>query len=215
MNNPGVTTVRRYVVNRGWSIRVGPVRLASWYRSYADDGLAGMSRSQPRGVFFSTRAILGGGLLCLCVFAAINMATDQARAKSGYAVSIPVPPAEKRVSGTRPAQPATVVPAQASAGLTRPDPEIRSVALPPPTASPTPVGPARSMELPLLSVSQAQNVALATGEMQQWEDPATGVHGFVIVGPLKDDDGTPCRAMSILTRSADGDTVAERQSCLD
>lgn len=215
MNNPEMPTTRRYVIDRGWSIRVGPVRLGRWYRSYADDGLVGLSRGQNRSTIFSTRAIMGGGLLCLCVFAATNLATDQARAKSGYAITIPVPPAVERFSDARAGQPAVVVTARPAARVTRPKSEIRSISSPRPAAPPTLVGPEKPVTiLTPLSVSQAQNVALTTGEMQQWEDPTTGVHGFVVVGPLKDDGGKPCRAMSILTRSADGDTVAEQQSCL-
>lgn len=214
MTNPETPTVRRYVIDRGWSIRVGPIRLGGWYRSYAYDGRTGISRSQTRGIFFSTRAIMAGGLLCLCVFAAINLATDQARAKSGYAITIAVPPAMERLPGTRSAQPVAVVNAEASATKARPDSKIRSIASRRPTASPTLGAPARLMGvLPLLSVSQAQNAALATGEMRQWDNLETGVHGFVVVGPLKDDGGTTCRAMSTLTRSADGDTVAEQQVC--
>ncbi len=215
VNSPEVPTNRRYVIDRGWSIRVGPVRLGSWYRSYVDDGLVRMSHSQPREPFFSTRAIVGGGLLCLCIFAAINLATDQARAKSGYAITIPVPPAVGRLPSPRPSTSAAFVTARIPMEVIKRKPEIHVAASHRPPASPPLVVPELSMMVrPFATVSQAQNIALTTGEMQQWEDRATGVRGFVVVGPLRNDGGKQCRAMSILTRSVDGDTVAEEQGCL-
>jgi hypothetical protein len=46
----------------------------------------------------------------------------------------------------------------------------------------------------------AVKAALASGELQSWEDGTTGQRGFVVVGPAQIEGGRTCRDVSILIR---------------
>ena len=218
-----------YIVDQGWSLHVGSVRLARWRRCYADARSPSLQPARFWSLSFSARAALGAGVTCLCMFAATSLIVERVGAKPTYAVTVPVPPSTPRRLTMVADHLPTVRPAPATPAA-RPRVSVTPVTAVTKTdqlavvSTPPAVGHSLVLTLgegeadlqPSTKVSQASAIknALTTGETQEWRETASGLDGFVVAGPLQEDGGRQCRAMAILTRSTDGNVVEKRRDCL-
>ena len=66
-----------YIVDQGWSLHVGSVRLARWRRCYADARIPSLQPVRFWSLLFSGRAALGAGVTCLGMFAATNLIVER------------------------------------------------------------------------------------------------------------------------------------------
>ncbi|WP_308815728.1 hypothetical protein [Sphingomonas sp. GV3] len=205
----------RYVVDRGWSVHVGTVRIARWHRCYVDEAQPspGAGRAPKR---LPIRANAGVIVFSLCTLAVAGILGERVRASQPYSVTLPVPPVVRQVATHHRSRdgeaarhpvprPRSVVRHQAAAALPSPHGSL-DLALGEDEGAEVAAGVAPSR-------AAAVRIALLSGDMQEWQD-ASGVRGFVVAGPLEEDDGGRCRALAMLTRSTSGDNVEQRRECL-
>lgn len=203
----------RYVVDRGWSVHIGRLRIAGWHRCYAGVNPVApeVAPTRPR---LRARTNIGVGLFCLCTLTVTALVGERVKAGQPYMVTLAVPPAIPReaASRPRPVPAAKARHAAASDATVRPD-----VAAPPAARAPLDLTlgseEADDREPVASSRAAAMKTALLSGDMQEWQDRAGG-HGFVVAGPLQPDGDGRCRALAVLTRSTNGDTVEQRRECL-
>lgn len=122
--------------------------------------------------------------------------------RASYSVSVPVP--ERVVvptPATRPAPPRS----SHSAPAARSPADL--------TADTADTDDAATVLSGRVTRAAAVAAALRTGEMSEWQQP-DGTRGFVVAGAAEAEDRRRCRALSVLTRSAGGDTVDQLRACL-
>lgn len=206
----------RYVLDRGWSLQVGSIRIARWHRSYISDA-SSSSEAVRKPMRLPFRANAGVIVFSLCVLGVAGALGERVRASQPYTITLPVPPVIPRA--------ASDVRDPASTARTRHAASARPVAEHQQVANTKPA-PHPSLELSLgtsddveaqagiaPSRTAAIKIALLSGDMQEWQD-ASGVRGFVVAGPLEQGENGRCRAMAMLTRSTSGDNVEQRRECL-
>lgn len=217
MNDRQAYGDHRYVVDRGWSVHIGSIKLVRWHRFCTDGVPAAPPRGSPRPVLLSGSTAFVGGLIGLCTFAATSLVAAQVGAKPTYAISIPVPPAIRRANNSlhtsglmeRLRHPAAATATATSRTATA------AVALVDPRPAALLIGENVAQQLPeARSQASAVKAALVTGDMQEWGEAASGVHGFIVAGSLQTDGDKQCRSISVLTRSAAGDAVDQQRACL-
>lgn len=211
----------RYVVDRGWSLQVGTVQLTRWHRRYAIQGDAAHGPAPARrSLLFSPRAALGGVAICALSFTAASLMVERVGARPTYAIDVAVPP-PSRAPGIAHHAPAAHLTHVASGG--KGQRQLRTIASDGATADAGASPLAAALDAPgrldplagEASQAHAIRTAMTTGDMQEWTDDAAGIHGFVVAGPLREEDGQRCRAMSVLIRSiGQGDQVEQRHDCL-
>jgi hypothetical protein len=211
----------RYVVDRGWTLQVGTVQLTRWHRRYAVHGDEGHGAAPARrSLLFSPRAALGGVAICTLSFTAASLMVERIGARPTYAIDVAVPPPSRAPGIAHHASAAHLSHVAASRTgrqlhTTVPDAttttDARASQLAAALDAPGRLDPLASEA----SQAHAIKTAMATGDMQEWTDNAAGIHGFVVAGPLREQDGQRCRAMSVLIRSiGQGDQVEQRHDCL-
>ena len=220
MNNRQVCGRSLLVIDRGWSLHVGPIKLVQWHRCYADDVSPELRPKRTKALLFSGRAALSALVVCICTFAATNLVAERLSASSAYAITIPVPPMVRHRHNLRPALGSGHRDEHAAVAATMMS-RRRLAALAPPAVRDPPELSIGKEEVSLQSLSSearsrtlAVQTALSTGGLQEWREVSSARHGFVVAGPLRQDGGRQCRMMSVLTRSADGDVVEQRHECL-
>ncbi|MGR6331245.1 hypothetical protein ACU5AX_19460 [Sphingomonas sp. XXL09] len=207
----------RYIVDRGWSLQVGAVQLTRWHRRYAVHADAGHDPAPPkRSLLFSPRAALGGVAICALSFTAASLMVERVGARPTYAIDIPVPPRNRAPEVVHHAPTARLTRVVSSEKRTRQRlHHLTSDEASSPLAAAV---DAPGLHDPLAgeaSQARAIKTAMTTGDMQEWTDEAAGIHGFVVAGPLREEDGQRCRAMSVLIRTlGQGDQVEQRHDCL-
>lgn len=204
----------RYVVDRGWSVHVGAVRVARWHRCYAGEaGIGSVAARAPARL--RGRAYVGVIVFSLCTLAVTGLLGERVLAGQSYSVTIPVPPTLRHVmAGRQGHASANLHHAAAHSAVRR---EV-AVVVPAQTAAPPNVlseGAVQTDEPAAAPLSRAvaMKTALLSGDMQEWQD-ASGVRGFVVAGPLEQDEGGRCRTLALLTRATSGDSVEQRRECL-
>jgi hypothetical protein len=203
----------RYIVDRGWSLQIGSVRVAGWNRCYTGGPAAPGTEAMPSRL--PVRTNIGVGLFCLCTLAITALVGERVRASQPYTVMIPVPPATARNAPRHPDH----APAARSRHAAPPSAAVRhdAAVAPPTTRAPLDLSldadAADGGEAIASSRAAAVKTALLSGDMQEWRDAAGG-HGFVVAGPLQQEEDGRCRALAVMIRSTDGDTVEQRRECL-
>jgi len=203
----------RYIVDRGWSVHVGAVRIAGWNRCYA--GGPAVPGTAPVPSRLPVRTNIGVGLFCLCTLAVTALVGERVRASQSYSVMIPVPPATARSAPRQPGH----GPVARSRHAAPPRAAVRHEVADVPPAARAPLDlsldtdDAAGGEVIASSRTAAMKTALLSGDMQEWRDAAGG-HGFVVAGPLQQGEDGRCRALAVMTRLSDGDTVEQRRECL-
>lgn len=214
-----------YIVDRGWTLRIGRLRFDRWTRIYTGLPSAPSWPARPRSLVFNGRVALAASGLCMLAVVTTGVTAERAGARSSYALTVAVPPALHVAPQTIPA----LIPIARPAS--RPRPKAASLTEEaanlimrshPIVASRQPLilslGVEEDAELVMTGPSsraRALKAALISGDMQEWADPAAAVRGFVVAGPVHDQSGRQCRAISVTTRSAvGGNTVEQRQDCL-
>lgn len=208
------------IVDRGWSLRLGPLQVDRWTRIYAGDPSRTERLPHRRSSVLNGRVALAASGLCLLAVVATGIAAERVGAermlaRPGYALTIVVPPTVRRAdrsTGTPRAR-AGDGRVHAARDIVQDRPVIAAVPDRPPVFAsgenlPDP------MIVSTATRADALQAALATGEMQEWVEPASGVHGFVVAGPIREDAGRQCRAVSVTTRASSADVrVEQRQEC--
>lgn len=208
---PG-NTDDRHIVDRGWTFRLGSLRITRWDRRYS--GPAPMVEWPPRrrAPIFGGRIAIAASGICTIALIATSLIAERVGAGAAYALTIPVPPSVRTPSSPKPDVGKTIRSDGTGHYKSRKPVTTRLplvLALDETELADTVAVTATS------SKSLALKTALATGDMQEWTDPAAGIRGYVVAGPLKEEAGRQCRAIAVMTRSATaGDTVEQRQDCL-
>ncbi len=196
---------------RGFSIELGRFRFAAWDRRVAEH-FTGDGRPYAAKPLISWR-LGASAAVCMIVAISIGLATQHASARSVYSVVVPVPDALPKARIVSIAKPEVH-----RASLIRPPlPKVTSqtVSLPAPGLIAS-TSAHRDVAQPAQrgDVAKAVQLAMATGEVQEWGDLATGAHGFVVAGTAEDTGRGQCRNLSILTRrDGEPDTVKPQRIC--
>lgn len=151
-------------------------------------------------------AVIGASTI---VIIAVQAPTASARAP--YVVRVPLP---ARAPLVEPALDAPAVPprrASRPAIVAKAPPGAPAIAAPRPEPVVATIGDESDAEPATLATrAAAVRAASVRGTLQQWSDPVSLEHGFVVAGPS---DGR-CRSLSILTRKPGSEDVVEaRKEC--
>jgi hypothetical protein len=218
MNNRQIRDGASFIVDRGWSLHVGPFTLVQWHRCYADHARSELRPMRSQALLFSGRTALSAVVVCMCTLAATSLVAERVGARSAYSITIPVPPKARHIPIARPTSGPGYGDERTATAATMTSGRRLAAAVPAAVrdSSELPLSADASLQPSSEMISQALAVqtALATGGMQEWREASPARHGFVVAGLLQEEDGRQCRAMSVLTRSADGDVVEQRHDCL-
>lgn len=206
-----------YIVDRGWTLRIGRLRFDRWTRIYAGLPSAPSWPPRPRSLVSNGRVALAASGLCGLAVVTTGVTAGRAGARSSYALTVAVPPALHVAPQTIPALISIARPASRSrpkAASLIEEPASLIMRSHPIAASRQPLflslGVEEDAELVMTGLSsraRALKAVFVTGDMQEWADPAGGCSGLR--------RGRQCRAISVTTRSAvGGNTVEQRQDCL-
>lgn len=195
---------------RGFSIELGRFRFEAWDRRVAQH-FTGDGRPYAAKPLISWR-LGASAAVCMIVAISIGLATQHASARSVYSVAVPVPDALPKARIVSIAKPEVH-----RASLIRPPlakVTSQTVSLPAPGLIASTSAHRDVAQPAQRDVAKAVQLAMATGEVQEWGDLATGAHGFVVAGTAEDTGRGQCRNLSILTRrDGEPDTVKPQRIC--